>query len=331
MPTPKISIIVPTYNVEPYIKETLTSLFNQKYPPFEVIIINDGSTDGTLELINKHFGHRDELNIHTQTNQGVGTARAKGLELATGDYVFFCDPDDAVAANLFEVLSTQVAADSELELFYFSRRAFLDTPEGRQFQQRNTAPSKEGWFNHGRELLEDLILIHKYNAATWQYIFKKTVSERFEARFEGRAHEDHVFSMNIYLHSSKTYATAQDCYFQRIRIGSLTRGIKDENYVLTSYQAYQQTLAALQGHIHRFSERKSVALNFMEHNIEAFIKECIRNKVRLPSGLNARAQKDVFGCNIFMHARMSLIIPSIVFWWKSKKYGFRQWKRSFRS
>jgi glycosyltransferase involved in cell wall biosynthesis len=328
MPTPKISVIIPTYNVEPYIKETLTSLFNQQYPPFEIIIVNDGSTDQTLELITTHFGHRSELRIHNQTNLGVGAARAKGLELATGDYVFFCDPDDVAAENLFEALLTQVAEAPELELFHFSTRAFVDTPQGRQFLRRNTAASRNGWFNHGRELLEDLILTRKYNAATWQYIFKRTVSERFEARFEGRAHEDHLFSMNIYLHSHKTYTTTQNGYFQRVRSGSLTRSIKDELYVLTSYQAYQQTLASLQKHIHKFTERKTVALNFMERFIDAFITECIKNNINLPGDINKCTRQGARGCNIYVHTRLTLIFPRVVFWWKSIRYSFRQWKRS---
>lgn len=330
MPIPKISVIVPTYNVAPYIKETLTSLINQKFPAHEIIIINDGSTDGTLELLESHFGHRAELKIHTQANQGVGAARAKGLELATGDYVFFCDPDDVVANNLFEILSSQTAIDPALELFYFSKRAFVDTPEGRQFLRRNTAPSKDGWFDNGRELLEDLILIHKYNAATWQYIFKKKVSGRFEARFEGRAHEDHLFSMNIYLHSKRTYATAQDCYLQRVREGSLTRSIKNEAYVLSNYRAYQQTLVALQGHIHRFAKRRTVALNFMEHNIQTFITACIKNNVSLPSDIDAYTRKSAMSCDIYLHSRIALIIPSVVYWWKSVRYAGRQWKRSLR-
>jgi len=331
MPYPKISVVIPTYNVEPYIKETLKSLLNQKKSPFEIVIINDGSTDGTLELLNNHFGHRSELKIHTQANQGVGAARTKGLELATGDYIFFCDPDDVVADNLFETFCSQIAANPDLELFYFSKRSFIESPHGREFLRRNTAATRNGAFDHGRELLQDLILSQKYNASTWQYIFKKTVADRFEARFEGRAHEDHLFSMNIYLHSKKTYATPQDCYFQRVRIGSLTQSKKDESYVLESYDAYQQTLGALKLHIHQFSDSKSVALNFMERNVSALITKCIKYNIKLPNRINTSSRKDARDCNIIWHGRSALIFPSIVFWLKMSKYNLRMVLKSLRS
>ncbi|MCP1476579.1 glycosyltransferase involved in cell wall biosynthesis [Pseudomonas koreensis] len=178
-------------------------------------MINDGSTDGTLAVIEAGFGHRREVKVVTQVNQGVGAARRNGLALASGEYVFFCDPDDVVSPALFSTRVEQVQSNAALELFYFSKRSYTEVDGEKQLLRRNTAASRNGWFEAGRDSLQDLILSGKYHAATWQYIFKRSVCERFVVRLDGRAHEDHVFSMNIYLHSQATFATAADYYFQR--------------------------------------------------------------------------------------------------------------------
>lgn len=88
MSVPKISVVIPTYNVESYIAETLDSLIDQPVPLHEIILINDGSTDGTLAVIEAGFGHRPEVKVVTRDNQGVGAARRNGLALASGEYVF---------------------------------------------------------------------------------------------------------------------------------------------------------------------------------------------------------------------------------------------------
>lgn len=330
MPSLALSVVIPTYNVESYIAETLDSLIAQSVPALEIIVVNDGSTDGTLELLETRYGSLSNLKVHTQENQGVGAARLKGLEMARGDYVFFCDPDDVISPTLFHDLSAQVSADPQLELYYFSKRSFIDKPEGRQFLRRDTATTRQGLFEHGRDVLQDLILSGKYNASTWQYIFKRTVCERFDVRFEGRAHEDHWFSMNIYLHSQRSFATRQDCYFQRVRAGSLTQSAKDQAYVASSYYAYRDTLVALKAHIHRFSQGKRVALNFMERNVSALITKCIKYGVMLPENISSRSRRDARDCNIGIHGRVVLLLPRLIFRWRQVRQGLRVVSKSIR-
>ena len=107
MNVPKITVILPTYNVESYIAETLDSLINQLVPLYEIIVVNDGSTDGTLTLLESNYAKRQELKIITQDNQGVGASRRNGPVLATGDYFFFCDPDDAASVQRLELSLTE--------------------------------------------------------------------------------------------------------------------------------------------------------------------------------------------------------------------------------
>lgn len=306
---PKISVILPTYNVENYITETIESLLNQTFPASEIVIINDGSTDGTLNLVTSRYGHDERIKIRTQVNAGVGAARMAGFQAATGDYLFFCDPDDVVSTSLFEEFRTALNSDPRLELFYFSKRSFVDVEGERQYQRRDTAPSRFGWHSSGIELLEDLLLRNKYKATTWQYIFKKDMTNRFHVSFKGRAHEDQLFSMNVYLHSQLSYATQADRYFHRVRLGSLTNGVNDEHHVLSSYDTYQETLETLKRHLPRFTRKHDVAKAFMRRGIVWTIKGCIKNNVRLPERFFNMTRKDSRECGVGVNDGLLFIAP----------------------
>ena len=92
----KISVIVPVYNVEKYLKRCLNSLVNQTYTNIEIICVNDGSKDNSLNILNEYAQKDNRIVVISQENQGQGIARNKGLEIAKGDYIGFIDPDDFI-------------------------------------------------------------------------------------------------------------------------------------------------------------------------------------------------------------------------------------------
>jgi len=100
----KVSIIVPAYNCENTIKKCIDSLVNQTYKNIEIIIINDGSTDKTKELIIKNYKEKNEVILINQKNAGVSCARNKGIEISNGDYISFVDSDDWVEPNFIETM-----------------------------------------------------------------------------------------------------------------------------------------------------------------------------------------------------------------------------------
>jgi len=100
----KVSIIVPAYNVESYINDCLDSILKQTYQDFEVILIDDGSKDGTLAQLNQYASKDSRIMVIHKDNEGQSIARNKGMEAATGDYIFFMDGDDLLPANALEAL-----------------------------------------------------------------------------------------------------------------------------------------------------------------------------------------------------------------------------------
>ena len=89
-----ISIIVPVYNVEAYLPQCLDSLINQTYQDLEIICVNDGSTDGSLEILQKYQSKDKRIKVVSQKNQGLSGARNTGISQATGEWIMFVDSDD---------------------------------------------------------------------------------------------------------------------------------------------------------------------------------------------------------------------------------------------
>lgn len=98
----KISVVIPTYNRKKYIERAIDSVISQSYKPFEIIVIDDGSTDGTYELIKQSYSS-SLISLKKQKNKGVSAARNKGVKLANGDWIAFLDSDDEWFENKLEL------------------------------------------------------------------------------------------------------------------------------------------------------------------------------------------------------------------------------------
>ena len=123
-----ISVIVPVYNVETYLEECLDSIQNQSYTDLEVILVNDGSTDGS-QAICEHYCQTDKrFRLMNQTNQGLSAARNKGVEISTGEYIVFVDSDDIIKTNYLEKLMQYMAEDVDIVecIFTVKKMEFLD-------------------------------------------------------------------------------------------------------------------------------------------------------------------------------------------------------------
>ena len=100
----KISVIIPVYNAEKYLGQCLDSLIGQTFSDFEIICVNDGSNDSSLDILNNYADKCDKIKIINIENSGPGPARNKGLDIASGDYITFVDADDWVDKKFLEIL-----------------------------------------------------------------------------------------------------------------------------------------------------------------------------------------------------------------------------------
>ena len=114
--SPKISVVVPVYKVELYIKECIDSILNQTFPDFELILVNDGSPDKSNEICLCAAQKDDRIRVLTQTNQGVTRARANGVNAATGEFITFVDGDDTLLPHSLETLISHADEKTDIVL-----------------------------------------------------------------------------------------------------------------------------------------------------------------------------------------------------------------------
>lgn len=101
---PKLSIIVPVYNVEKYLEKCIDSILNQDYKNFELILVNDGSTDGSLEICKRYLSVDKRIKLINKPNGGLSSARNAGLDIACGQYIGFVDSDDWIEKDMYYTL-----------------------------------------------------------------------------------------------------------------------------------------------------------------------------------------------------------------------------------
>jgi glycosyltransferase involved in cell wall biosynthesis len=111
----KISVVIPSYNHGKYLGEAIDSVLHQSYPPFEVIVVNDGSVDNTAKVIKPY---RSQVNYIYQKNSGIGAARNTGIQHAKGDYLTFLDADDKWPINKLQRQLQALKQDSTLEMIF---------------------------------------------------------------------------------------------------------------------------------------------------------------------------------------------------------------------
>ena len=117
---PKISVIIPVYNVEKYLRQCLDSVVNQTFRDIEIICVNDGSTDGSLAILEEYSSKDNRIVVINQENSGQSAARNNGLRIATGEYIAFLDSDDYMELNLCEIAYQKAKlTDADITMYFF--------------------------------------------------------------------------------------------------------------------------------------------------------------------------------------------------------------------
>ena len=215
----KISIIVPVYNGEKYLLQCLDSLIDQKKSLYEIVIVDDGSTDGSGEIADRYAREVPSVKVVHQENRGVSAARNRGLQEASGDYIGFCDADDLVSPEFFAVLSdllTQFGADIAVGDFLQTDPAFEDATE------KAGAAAFKGRTCTGREALGRLIRGEgMFRSYVWNKLYRKELFRDISYP-EDRSQEDQFVTYRLFAASRKVAYTEWAGYYYRPNPESLT-------------------------------------------------------------------------------------------------------------
>lgn len=184
-----ISVIVPVYNVEKYLRKCVKSIQRQTHKDLEIILVDDGSPDECPTICDELSQHDNRIKVIHKENGGLSSARNEGLNVATGDYVTFVDSDDVITPQMYERM-IQVMSATNADISMCGCHTVTD---GRVILA--TDKFAEGKIYEGEDLIRNIILPLK--TASWNKIFKRSAigASRFP---EGKIHgEDLVFLMNV--------------------------------------------------------------------------------------------------------------------------------------
>jgi glycosyltransferase involved in cell wall biosynthesis len=190
---PKVSIIMPVYNTEKYLERCLNSILNQTYTKWELIAVNDGSTDNSLEILNSYAQKDNRIIVFEQENQGQSVARNKALDIVKGEYICFVDSDDWVELDYLEDLYKAITStNSEIAMCSFYYSSDNDEKIGYKFKS-NIIPLRE----YKSKLLKDQI-----RSYLWNCIFKRSLFNNL--RFQkNNIYEDMVLFTDLLPRLSK--------------------------------------------------------------------------------------------------------------------------------
>lgn len=231
-----ISIIVPAYNIERYIGECLDSLINQTYQNLEILVINDGSTDRTGEILDSYAVKDDRIRVLHKTNGGLSSTRNLGLDIATGDLISFIDGDDLVDLGLYQTVVNYFEQYPEMDILQFGFKTFVDGTAIQPDKKSNQLVVIE----HKTALLQFVCAIN-FQGIVCNKIYSKNILK--EIRFyEGKFYEDGPFSLETFYRNRGDvgFTTDKFYYYRRDREGAITqkftRRLFDEYEILSDLQ-----------------------------------------------------------------------------------------------
>ena len=217
----KVSVIMPIYNVAPYLEEAFDSILNQSLKEVEIIAVNDGSTDNSEEIIKKYQQKDARIISFSQKNQGQSVARNLALQHATGEYIYMMDSDDVLTGP--DVLQTcyEYAEKNHADFIFFDRDWLLEDKTDFSVSLHSTKYVEENKVYDGESLLNLLLDTTSYNCVVWLLLIRHDHLKRLGLDFyPGIIHEDELFTTVLMLRSSSIYCLKQSFVKHRVRSAS---------------------------------------------------------------------------------------------------------------
>lgn len=246
-----ISIIVPVYNVSSYLRDCLDSILRQTYPSIEIICINDGSTDNSLEILNEYKNKDSRITVISQTNSGLSAARNTGLEVAKGEWVTFVDSDDCIH-NKFIERTVFAANHTNSSLVTTRYKTFSDIKDlginglacEHQIESKSITDNGLDIFKLAYTQNDGVTL----NTA-WGKLYRRSLFS--DLRFPcGKIHEDEFTTYKTFITSSRVTFLDDTLYFYRTRPGSIMKKLKPEDQI--------EVLNAFKNRIADFKKRPDI-------------------------------------------------------------------------
>lgn len=230
MAQPKVSIIIPTYNVEEYLRECLDSVCRQTLKEIEIICVNDGSTDGSLAIIEEYATKDERIVVLDGPNGGYGKGMNRGLDRATGEFIGIVEPDDFVALTMYEDLY-KVAHENDLDFVKADFYRFTRNENGDMRLVYNHLDKTDEWYNKVFDPSQEPETL-RFIMNTWSGIYKRDFIEGHGIRHNetpGASFQDNGFWMQTFVYAKR--AMILDTPYYRNRRDNPNSSVKDTGKV----------------------------------------------------------------------------------------------------
>lgn len=281
----KFSVVIPVYNAEKYIQRCILSIQNQIYPGWEMILVDDGSKDNSLEICQKYAALDERIRVIHQSNRGPGEARNVGIAATTGDYIVFVDADDYIDKDYFQLLSKKAEGNDVI---------FIDV---QQRKEDGTEGKKEFMSVYKGASMDDMVRSCMTGFFPWGGVRKvastKLIKENNIKYSQARIGEEAVFTFRV-LSSARsfTFIDEKPVYFYEVHEDSQSNIPLDDPWGVTyrqmkecliqegKYEKYASTLNALNLMATIISVNSITTKRSIKESIERSrkrIKECVQS------------------------------------------------------
>lgn len=249
----KISVIIPVYNVEKYLEECIDSVLKQTYRDFEIILVDDGSTDSSGDICDRYALKDERIRVIHKENAGLSSARNVGFDMASGEYVYFLDSDDYIANNMLKKAIETIDAE-KCDFVFFKAISFED--DTGKTSTENYDYHRDYSVGNPLDFFKEMTDNNEFHMAVWLMFFKKSFLKDKDLYFkEGIIYEDCIFSFKVYCLAEKAAHINENLYFRRYRTGSLIKSRVNEKYFLSIVEVYNEVIA--------FCDEKSLKTDYI--------------------------------------------------------------------
>ncbi|NDV65184.1 glycosyltransferase [Bacteroides sp. 224] len=228
---PKVSIIIPVYNTQDYVKQAVDSIIHQTLQDIEIIIVNDGSTDDSFKILQELASTDKRIKLYSQENQGLSNTRNRGIEVASGDYIYFMDSDDLLDKNALKECYEKCEKEN-LDFVFFNADVIHESTDS-SFQMDYHHSGIEDRVYSGVEILNYLLDTWQFKSPVYLNVIRASYyKENNFSFYPGIIHEDQLFTMLLYIKANRVSYIDKDFFKRRIREASImTQKISWKNVV----------------------------------------------------------------------------------------------------
>lgn len=320
----KVSVIIPVYNVEAYLRQCLDSVVNQTLCEIEIICVNDGSTDESAAILNEYVAKDARIKILTQVNSGQGAARNSGLMVANGEYVYFMDADDELAnASVLETLVAMAQRDS-LDVLFFDAETVVD--EGVQTSAVHASDYIRQYdyslVKSGRRLLSEFLKNREYTVSPCLAIYRRAFFKESNISFPSERifYEDNIFMTRVLLAAQRASHRPWRFYLRKVHAGSTVTSKPTIRHLRGYLACYRDVCEILASEAWDMSTRKALFERRVVYKLN------VRRMVDAYPDLRLEAKRamspkeyDVL-CSVLFYPLSEKIVNAIRCW---REHGFR--------